>query len=124
MITLKNIDHVCLWVRSLAESKRYYESLFGVTCTPRQGDTSTLVVESDRIHFFMSETSNETDFLAQQHISFEVESLTKVIATLEQLGISDYQTGSVDFFHQHNYDWCEWRDPSGIRLECVELKEN
>ena len=124
MITLKNIDHVCLWVRSLAESKRYYEELFGVTCTPREGDDSTLVIESDRIHFFMSEATGEMDFLAQQHISFEVESLASVIATLKQLGINGYKTGTVNFFHHRNYHWCEWRDPSGIRLECIELTGN
>jgi catechol 2,3-dioxygenase-like lactoylglutathione lyase family enzyme len=121
MITLKNIDHVCLWVRSLTESKRYYETLFGVTCTPRDGDAATLVVESEHIHFFMSEAESDHPFLAQQHISFEVHSLDAVIATLKQMGVSDVSTGEVNFFRQRNYKWCEWRDPSGIRLECVEI---
>lgn len=122
MISLKNIDHVCLWVRSLAESKQYYESLFDVTCMPRESDTNTLVVESKYIHFFMSEAEVESEIPAQQHISFEVDSLASVISSLEQMGITDYQTGSVRLFKHRNYDWCEWRDPSGIRLECIEVK--
>lgn len=120
MITIKAIDHVCLWVRSLAETKTYYEKLFGVTCTPREGDETTLVVESDHIHFFISETATETEFISKQHISFEVESLNTVINTLNEIGISGYEVGEVSFFTRHNYKWCEWRDPSGIHLECIE----
>lgn len=121
MITPKAIDHVCLWVRSLAEAKNYYEKLFGVTCLPRDGDATTLVVESEHIHFFMSEANTDSPFLSRQHISFEVDSLMHVIATLKQLGIHDYNTGEVIFFRYRNYKWCEWRDPSGIRIECIEI---
>ena len=121
MIRPKKIDHVCLWVRSLAESRRYYESLFDLTCKAREGDPATLLVESDSVHFFIAEASPEADFIDKQHLSFEVESLAQVIETLEQMGISDFRTGQVDFFKHRNYKWCEWRDPSGIRLECVEL---
>lgn len=60
-------------------------------------------------------------FVAKQHISFEVESLARVIENLNALGITDYEVGEVGFFVHKNYKWCEWRDPSGIRLECVEL---
>jgi len=121
MLTPKAIDHVCLWVRSLAEAKAYYEKVFNFVCTPRQGDATTLVVESPAIHFFISESDRDTVFLAKQHISFEVESLDHVIDNLISLGIADYEVGEVSFFVHKNYKWCEWRDPSGIRLECVEL---
>lgn len=124
MITPKAIDHICLWVRSLAEAKVYYETVFGFSCTPREGDPSTLVVESDKVHFFISEATEASPFLSQQHLSLEVDSLSQVIEKLHELGISDYRTGDVDFFTQHNYHWCEWRDPSGIRLECVEIKKD
>jgi len=123
MITPKAIDHICLWVRSLAEAKVYYETVFGFSCTPREGDASTLVVESDKVHFFISEASEVSPFLSQQHLSLEVDSLSRVIEQLQELGISDYSTGDVDFFTHRNYHWCEWRDPSGIRLECVEIKK-
>ncbi|WP_455205329.1 VOC family protein [Kaarinaea lacus] len=121
MIKTKAIDHVCLWVRSVAEAKDYYEKVFGFVCAPRGTDNTTLVVESENVHFFLSETKNHNDFLLKQHISFEVESLQSVIDNLNALGISQYQLGEVSLFTHKNYKWCEWKDPSGIRLECVEL---
>jgi catechol 2,3-dioxygenase-like lactoylglutathione lyase family enzyme len=121
MIRLKNIDHVCLWVRSLSEAKSYYEKVFGFVCKPREGDATTLVVESENVHFFISEEAAENSFLSRQHLSFEVDSLEHVISALNEMGISDYEQGEVRFFSHRNYKWCEWRDPSGIRLECVEM---
>jgi catechol 2,3-dioxygenase-like lactoylglutathione lyase family enzyme len=120
MIETKAIDHVCLWVRSLSEAKDYYEKIFGVVCTPREDDATALVVESENIHFFISESKNGSEFLSKQHISFEVETLNQVIMTLNEMGISEYEVGEVSFFVHKNYKWCEWRDPSGIRLECIE----
>lgn len=116
----KNIDHICLWVRSLTQAKAYYEKVFGFICTPRQGSTDTLIVESDHIHFFIQETGDDARFIDKQHLSFEVDSLHDVITSLNKMGISDYETGQVDFFSRRNYKWCEWRDPDGIRLECIE----
>jgi catechol 2,3-dioxygenase-like lactoylglutathione lyase family enzyme len=121
MIHPKAIDHVCLWVESLSEAKNYYEKIFGFTCTPRDNDENTLVVESDKIHFFICEEKNGDEFISKQHLSFEVESLEQVINSLDKMGISDYEQGEVNFFAHRNYKWCEWRDPSGIRLECVEI---
>lgn len=115
-----NIDHACLWVRSLALSKTYYEQLFGFTCRLRHGDATTLVVESSQVHFFISENTGDDVFIAKQHLSFAVANLDEVIDKLRQSGITDYTTGQVDFFSNRNYKWCEWRDPDGIRLECVE----
>ena len=124
MIHPKAIDHVCLWVKSLSEAKDYYEKIFGFICTPRDNDANTLVVESDKIHFFMSEDKNGDEFISKQHLSFEVESLEQVITSLNRMGISDYDQGEVNFFEHKNYRWCEWRDPSGIRLECVEILQD
>ena len=121
MIKPKSIDHVCLWVKSLAEARAYYEKIFGFSCRPREGDDATLVVESEQVHFFISESQQPDSFLSRQHLSFEVASLAQVIQSLELLGITDYELGEVGFFAQRNYKWCEWRDPSGIRLECVEM---
>jgi catechol 2,3-dioxygenase-like lactoylglutathione lyase family enzyme len=118
----KAIDHTYLWVRSLPESKKYYEKVFGIVCRPREGDPKTLVVESEKVHFFISENDGNGDFIPRQHLSFEVESLVKVTKHLRKLGISEYKLGEVSFFSQKNYKWCEWRDPDGIRLECIELK--
>lgn len=124
MIRAKAIDHVCLWVKSLPESKSYYEKLFGVICSPIKGDNTTLAVESENIHFFIRESENGDGFLSQQHLSFEVKSLDLVIDTLNEMGIYDHAQGEVSYFIHKNYKWCEWRDPSGVRLECVEILPN
>ena len=102
-------------------NKSILRKLFGFVCTPREENDTTLVVESDDIHFFLSEYTDNNAFLSRQHISFEVESLNQVVDNLEALGIADYEIGEVSFFEHKNYKWCEWREPGGIRLECVEL---
>ena len=123
MITTKSIDHVCLWVKSLPETKDYYEKVFGFSCFPKPNDEKTLCVESDSVHFFICESMEYNDLIPQQHISFEVNSLDNVITSLKELGIKDYKMGEVHLFKKRNYKWCEWSDPNGIRLECIELIE-
>ena len=124
MIKVNAIDHVCLWVRSLSEAKAYYETLFGFVCKPREEDQHTLFVESEYVHFFISESKEDHEFLSRQHLSFKVDSLDEVVQNLQKLNMADYEVGEVKFFTHKNYKWCEWRDPSGIRLECVELTAN
>jgi len=97
MIKAKATDHVTLWVRSLAEAKLYYENIFGFIFTPRNSDETTLVVESENVHFFLSEGRNESEFISKQHISFEVESLDKIIETLNVKGVTEYEVGEVNF---------------------------
>ena len=121
MIQVNSIDHVCLWVHSLAEAKSHFETVFGFDCKLHIHDQSTLVVESEKVHFFISETKQAGNFLANQHLSFEVESLAQVINTLTNMGITDFDQGEVAFFAHRNYKWCEWKGPSGIRLECIEI---
>ena len=50
-----------------------------------------MVVESENIHFFISESKNGGELISKQHISFEVESLEQVINTLNEMGIYDYE---------------------------------
>ena len=121
MITVKGIDHVCLWVRSLSEAKDYYERVFNFDCFYRDTEQDTLIVESNTVHFFLNEEDQDTQLLSKQHISFKVDSLDQIIDSLKKLGITQYTTGSVNCFKHENYRWCEWRDPSGIRLECIEV---
>ena len=121
MIRLVSIDHVCLLVTSISRSKSYYKRVFDFNCTPRPDDSKTLMVESPNIHFFINEVHGvSTDFLSKQHLSFEVDNLDLVVSALEELGISDYETGEFRMFQHRNYKWCEWCDPDGIRIECVE----
>jgi len=57
MIKTKSIDHVCLWVCSLDEAKSYYENVFGFKCNYLEYGNKTFVVESESVHFFISESS-------------------------------------------------------------------
>jgi len=88
---------------------------------PREYEQTTLIVEPDSVHFFLSESGDENAFISKQHISFEVAFLDEIIETLKTKGVTNYEVGKVDFFKYKNYKWCEWREPSGIRLECVEI---
>lgn len=121
MIRASAIDHVTLAVSSIARSREYYERVFGASCKPRAGAPTTLVVETEHVHFFLSESKASPNFIQRQHLSLRVDSLQEAISTLNSLGITDYETGVVDFFEHDNYAWCEWKDPDGIRLECVEI---
>lgn len=87
----------------------------------REDDPKTLIFETKNVHFFLSESGANVEFLSRQHLSLQVSDLTQVISRLKALEISKHKTGVVDFFEHDNYRWCEWRDPDGIRLECVEL---
>ena len=114
------IDHVSLLIRSAATTKVYYERLFNFTCTLHPDDSTILQVESPAVHFFMLEREDmPDDFLREQHISLEVANLSSVIERLDARG-ETYEVGEFRGFEHRNYRWCEWRDPSGIRLECVE----
>ncbi len=120
MIEPKKIDHVCLLVSDLNRSKKYYEDLFGAKCWFRKDNSKMIVVETKDIHFFLTESKANPEFLSNQHLSFQVDNLKEVISNLEALEIVNYKTGIIDFFEHENYRWCEWRDPDNIRLECVE----
>ena len=121
MISPTAIDHTCLVVTSLRRAKAYYEKLFDFAMRPREGDPDALVVESPAVHFFLTEAPDApAEFLRRQHLSFRVADLDAAVAQLRALGIADATVGRVTFFAHANYRWCEWRDPDGIRLECVE----
>ncbi len=120
MIHPTAIDHVSLLIRSAAATQAYYERLFDFTCTLHPDDASILQIESPTVHFFMLESKDApTEFLRQQHISLEVADLAQVVTLLDTAG-EIYETGEFRGFRHRNYRWCEWRDPNGIRLECVE----
>ncbi len=123
MIEAKNIDHINLIVSSLDQTKDYYERVFGFNIVPRENNPQTLVVESKHVHFFITQIENVPEAVMQnQHISFEVEDLDSVIEALAGIGITDCKIGEIGFFQYQNYRFCEWRDPDGIRIECVEVK--
>ncbi len=121
MIEPKAIDHTTLFVRSIERSKAYYQRLFAVDCKVREDSPGTLVVESPHIHFFLVEDPEApADFVAKQHLSLQVDDLDQAMEILADRGVTGTSAGEVTFFRHNNYRWCEWRDPDGIRLECVQ----
>ncbi|MBV1916218.1 MAG: VOC family protein [Pseudomonadales bacterium] len=115
------IDHVTLYVRSIAKVKSFYMDLFELSCREfDENDSRYLVVENETLHFFIMEDKTVTpEFVGMQHISFSVESLDTAIEQLKLLGHS-YCIGRYEGFEKRNFDWCEWRDPEGIKVECIQ----
>ncbi|GEM_PF-401085 len=114
------IDHTCLLVSNLEKARGYYQSLFGLTIRPHPTASKTLMCEDQNIHFFLEEVDFPREFLSKQHLSLRVEDRQKIMDTLQSLNIP-FETGKFDGFEYHPYFWVEWRDPDGIRLECIEL---
>jgi catechol 2,3-dioxygenase-like lactoylglutathione lyase family enzyme len=108
-VRIQAIDHVTLRVRSVALAKEYYEAVFGLKCSPATVDGATVLrLENlDAAH------------VRAQHLSFTVADLDAVISELEARG-EQCEVGRFEGFTYRNYRWCEWRDPEGIRVECVE----
>ena len=121
VITPSMIDHTCLIVTALDKTQQHYQGVFDFAFQPRDGDPNTWVVESSQARFFFTQVPDAPlAFLRMQHISFRVQRLEEVIERLRCVGVDHFETGVVDFFAHNNYRWCEWRDPDGIRVECVE----
>jgi len=121
MISPISIDHICLIVRSLKITRTYYERIFDFSYAQRPNAPGTLMVESPFVHFFITEEPEAPSFfLSKQHLSFEVLNINHVINKLEEIVLKEYVTGEFNLFQYRNYKWCEWRDPDGIRLECVQ----
>jgi catechol 2,3-dioxygenase-like lactoylglutathione lyase family enzyme len=118
---LKQIDHICLLVSDIHKAKLYYEKIFDFKCNLHPNDKNILMVESEFVHFFLKETSLPQKFLKEQHISFEVENIDKIIDVLKENNITDFERGIFSSFKYKNYKWLEWKDPDGIRLEVIEI---
>ena len=118
---LRAIDHVTLQVSDIDASMHYYEDVFGLSCTPlRTGNGRSMKLESAEVHFFMEENPGlDADTICRQHISFQVESLMSIFEEMDRKGVR-YELGEYTGFRTCNYRCCEWRDPDGIRVECVE----
>ncbi len=118
---IQAIDHVTLYVGSLDAVAAYYEEVFGFSTRLLPGSgPRTLSCENDAVHFFVVEDpAVPAEFVRRQHVSFQVPSLGPVVALLRSRG-EPHETGVHRGFETRNYRWCEWRDPAGIRVECVE----
>lgn len=71
MINVTGIDHVCLVVSNLEKSRKYYEKLFNVICKAHPKDKKTLMLETNKVHFFLKEIKMPSEFYENQHLSFE-----------------------------------------------------
>ncbi|ULQ58620.1 VOC family protein [Brucepastera parasyntrophica] len=114
------IDHICLLVKNLDKSKTYYETVFSLSGKRHPADASVYMLENRDIHFFIMETDAPDQFIREQHLSIEIESIEKAEKILAECGITDYEKGIFNAFDYRNYKWIEWRDSNGIRLEFVE----
>ena len=119
MITPLEIDHVCLQVSNLEKTKDHMESIFNFKCFKHPTSDKTLAIESKNIHFFIEESNMPQVYLDKQHISFEVENMNALKEKLETMNIK-FRCGTFSSFIYKNYNWVEWRDHDGIRLECVQ----
>lgn len=119
-IKVIGIDHVCLMVSNLEKARGYYQSIFGLSVKPHPRAENTLMCEDENTHFFLEQVGFPAEFLSKQHLSLRVSDRKKIMDTLQSLGIP-FETGKFEGFEHHNYFWVEWRDPDGIRLECIEL---
>ena len=120
MINVIGIDHICLLVSNLEKSREYYEKLFNVICKFHPKENKMLMLETNKIHLFLKEIKMPSEFYENQHLSFETLNIDVVAEKLKQCGIRNFEIGVFKNFQYNNYKWIEWRDPDGIRLECIE----
>jgi len=122
---LRAIDHVTLYVRDLDAVRPYYEEVFGFSCSELRTEAGRgLQLETDSVHLFIVEApERDPGSVRMQHVSFEVAELGAVARQLDSRGEA-YETGQYSGFRSRNYRWIEWRDPEGIRVECVEHIEH
>lgn len=120
-MNLRAIDHVTMHVRDLDSARSYYQEVFGFCCIElADRRPRVLQLETPSVHLFIAESVDmDAEFVRSQHVSFEVESLASVTEQLDARG-ETYQLGEYRGFNARNYRWCEWSDPEGIRVECVE----
>jgi catechol 2,3-dioxygenase-like lactoylglutathione lyase family enzyme len=120
VIDVIGIDHICLLVSDLEKSREYYEKLFNVACKFHPRDDKTLMLETNKIHFFLKEIKMPSEFYENQHLSFETLNIDMAAEKLKQCKIENFEIGVFNDFRFNNYKWLEWRDLDGIRLECIE----
>ena len=119
MITPLEIDHVYLHVSNLEKTRSHLESIFDFKFFQRPNSDKIAAVESKNIHFFIQEGNLPKEHLHKQHISFEIDDINAIKEKLENMEIP-FRTGTFSYFTYKNYNWVEWRDHDGIKLECVQ----
>lgn len=108
--------HVHVAVRNLAESVRYYATLFGAEPTVRKDDYAKWMLEDPRVNFAISARGRAPGV---DHLGIQVEeppALAAITARLQAAEASIKQEGDAHCcYARSDKTWST--DPSGIRWE-------
>ena len=122
---IKNLAHVCIMARDLAETERFYCDLLGferVFDFIREGNVAGYYLKvSGRtyVEVFQSGESTKPEGFPIRHICFEVDDIE---ATLKRLRDGGYEVTEKKLGADHS--WQAWvTDPSGVRIEFHEYTD-
>lgn len=108
--------HVHVSVRDLAESVRFYSSLFGAPPSVEKGDYAKWMLDDPRINFAISKRGRAAGV---NHLGFQVESddeLRDLREHVSKAGIAALdQTGTACCYAKSDKYWME--DPQGVAWE-------
>lgn len=108
--------HVHLAVSDLAESVRFYSSLFGAPPTVEKPDYAKWMLEDPRLNFAISSAGGATGL---SHLGFQVDSAGELAALREQASRAGREVrdepGASCCYAQSDKHWA--RDPQGIAWE-------
>jgi catechol 2,3-dioxygenase-like lactoylglutathione lyase family enzyme len=108
--------HVHVAVDDLAESIRFYSTLFGATPTVTEVDYAKWMIEDPRVNFAISSRGRE---MGVNHLGFQVDSSDELTGLKAQLLAADAamveQTAAACCYARSDKYWVT--DPSGIAWE-------
>jgi catechol 2,3-dioxygenase-like lactoylglutathione lyase family enzyme len=108
--------HVSLAVKDLAESVRFYSTLFATKPTVLKTDYAKWMLDDPRVNFSISARGEDRGF---DHLGIQVESqneLVEIASRLEDAGAGVYDKGEAHCCYAHSHKaWV--RDPEGLPWE-------
>jgi catechol 2,3-dioxygenase-like lactoylglutathione lyase family enzyme len=109
--------HVHVAVKDLAESTRFYATLFGTAPTVVKPDYAKWMLDDPRVNFAISTRANERTGL--DHLGVQVDSREELAEVAGQLAAAGeplrHQTATTCCYAQSDKAWA--KDPSGISWE-------
>ena len=64
------IDHVCLIVNNLEESRKYYERILNMENRESNTDSKTILLENKEVHFFIIERDFPREYIEMQNAAY------------------------------------------------------
>jgi catechol 2,3-dioxygenase-like lactoylglutathione lyase family enzyme len=108
--------HVNLAVKDLAQSIRFYSTLFDAPPTVQESDYAKWMLEDPRVNFAISSRGGEAGV---DHLGIQVDSreeLGEIAGRLESAGSGVYDKGEAHCCYAHSHKaWV--RDPEGLAWE-------